>query len=119
MDAVKYLKEKGRMTKKCGISCYDCLLGRHNNGMKIPCQEFEIEHPEKVVEIVEKWAAEHPPKTRQSEFLKMFPDANVDEHGVISISPCELNTKEYTDNDCKRTEPCDICRHKYWSQEVE
>ena len=40
MDAVKFLKEKDRLTKKCGISCLECRLSESNNKMGIPCYEM-------------------------------------------------------------------------------
>ena len=85
MDAVKYLKDKARMTKAdnsvhddlCGISCDECPLYDENNGMKVNCQNLESFYPEKSVEIVEKWAKENPKKTRQSEFLKSIKNIGV------------------------------------------
>ena len=119
MDAVKYLETRTRMTamdKKgmCQIDCYDCPLGAKNNGANLSCLAFEA-HPEKAVGIVEKWAAEHPKKTRQSEFLKMFPKARK-EGGIISIDPCDI-VKSMSDN-CEG-KYCDDCRQEYWNQEVD
>ena len=41
------------------------------------CREFVSKFPEKSVAIVEKWKAEHQSKTRLSEFLRMFPNADL------------------------------------------
>lgn len=49
MDAVKYLKDRTRMTKAgdgvhddlCGIYCNECPLCDENNGMKVDCQNLE------------------------------------------------------------------------------
>lgn len=53
----------------------DCALGelldKINNTDNINC--FDRHYEEEAVAIVEKWSAEHPKKTRQSEFLKIFP----------------------------------------------
>lgn len=53
-------------------------------------------------------------ETRQSEFLKQWPDADIDSDGVINIRPCYLN----------RNHPycigvnCTNCRREFWRQEV-
>ena len=70
MDAVKFLKEKDRLTKKCGISCLECRLSESNNKMGIPCYELIKKYPEKHVEIVEKWSEENPSTTNLDIFKK-------------------------------------------------
>ena len=127
MDAVKYLKDKARMTKAdnsvhddlCGISCDECPLYDENNGMKVNCQNLESFYPEKSVEIVEKWAKENPKKTRQSEFLKMFPNAKL-EKGVIRICPQHIEGEDnYACVISAGLPSCTGCRKKYWLTEVE
>lgn len=73
MDAVNYLKEKARMTDKCGICCSKCLL------YKGGCLEADINYPEQAVAIVEQWSKEHPVKTYLSVLLEKFPNAILDE----------------------------------------
>lgn len=69
------------------------------------------------VEAAEKWAAEHPIKTRQSEFLKLFPYARVKKaNGLPMASPCDLDGK--LAGKCGRI-PCLECRKKFWLTEVE
>ena len=73
MDAVEYLKEKVRMCIE--HRCRNCPLGKAGDEQYYStCRACEEEHPEEAVEVVKKWSAEHPKKTRQSEFLKMFPN---------------------------------------------
>lgn len=116
MDAVKYLKEVNRMCDCSG--CYECPLYGKNNGKKVNCKMIERRYAEEAVSIVEKWSAEHPVKTRQSEFLKMFPDARVNSDGVIDIDPCDLN--ERLERECDRKyDNCDDCYKDYWLFEVE
>lgn len=126
MDAVEYLKDRTRMTKAgkhnpchdaCGISCNECPLYEGNSGLEVDCQNLESFYPEKAVEIVEKWSAEHPKKTRQSEFLKMFPNAALDDNGIIEISPCYMNVGFKPEKGCAI--PCSGCRKEYWNEEVE
>ena len=52
------------------------------------------EYTEKSVQIVEQWAKEHPIKTRQSQLLRMFPNAMINESdGVLCITPCKIEGK--------------------------
>ena len=118
MDAVKYLKEAERMCDTIGM-CECCPFG--SSKAAFPCgsslSSLDTEYPEKAVEIVEKWANEHPAKTRQSEFLKMHPNVQQDAHGIIAILPCKLNIRYKPD--CTNDSYCDKCRKEYWLEEVE
>lgn len=122
MDAVKYLKTKQRMCAAHRRECKHCPLSLDNNGVELNCYMFQECRPEEAVAIVEKWAAEHPAKTRQSEFLKMFPNAPVEPYCGIDINPCDTD-KRYGDGDkyeynCRGVS-CDECRKKYWLEEIE
>lgn len=71
---------------------------------------------DKANEIILKWCKEHPIKTRQSEFLKMFPNAKTDADGVLSICPQFVN-KDFS---CQKSEiRCSGCCKNYWLAEVE
>lgn len=112
MDAVKYLKERKRMCNSYNNMCDGCGFG------KVPkCNNTEEDNPEKAVEIVEKWSSEHPMKTRQSEFLKMFPNAPLRENGSIAICPLDVDR----DAKCsqKQGARCPDCQKEYWLSEVE
>lgn len=52
-------------------------------------------------------------KTRQSEFLKVYPNAN-----VLGIQPCVID-KENSGKYCSKYDWCSECADDYWSQEVE
>lgn len=54
-----------------------------------------------------------PKKTRQSEFLKVYPNAN-----VSGIQPCSID-KENSGEYCSKYDWCSECVNDYWSQEVE
>ena len=113
MDAVKFMKEDRRMCEK--RKCSDCPVSHYLNKMGKWCDDFKKNHPEQYVEIVEKWSAEHPAKTRQSEFLKAYSDAEISENGAIQICPKLIEkSKEFN---CRMS--CDDCREKYWLAEVE
>lgn len=104
-----------RMCKKIN-ECKDCPLGVNNNGDGIACSFLMRKTPDKANEIILNWCKEHPIKTRQSEFLKMFPNAETNGNGRISICPKNLD-KNYG---CK-LEPnaCGECMDNYWLAEVE
>ena len=107
MDAVKFLKEKARMTNECNILCDDCPVHAY-------CNHSEGKNAERMVAIVEKWAEEHPVKTRQSEFLKMFPNVPKP-FGYADICPKDLGeNKGVTCNG-----ECSRCKKEYWLAEVE
>jgi hypothetical protein len=113
MDAVEYLKTLDRM---CNAECRKCEfreVHRVNGG----CSTWQKNHPEEAVAIVEQWAAEHPIKTRQSEFLKMFPGADVGEtDSCLTLCPCNIYGKMR--KECG-TPKCSECRRKFWLAEVE
>lgn len=79
---------------------------------------------DKANEIILKWCEEHPIKTRQSEFLKMFPNAKIDSNGAIGIAPCIIDKSKYIEADCpcsaaRGFNNCDECRKEYWLAEVD
>ena len=117
MDAVKYLKLKGKMTLNCQTDCRICKLSRYNNGIDKSCRIFETRNADKAVEIVEKWAEEHPAKTRMSDFLEKFPKAEVLKYGYdkyIDICPIYIDTTRICPNgECKN------CKLEYWNEEAE
>ena len=116
MNAVEYLKEANRLCKTVK-DCRNCPIEKINN-FCYPCrsssQMLESMNPEKCVEIVEKWSKENPVKTRQSEFLKLYPNALIsDESGVLNLCPRKLDTVETTEAMC-RDSRCDECKKCYW-----
>ena len=76
----------------------------------------------KLVPIVEQWAKEHPVKTRQSEFLKMWPDTKIFENKYLNICPA-LISKEHRDKETGECYDfgtvCDKCKHDFWLKEIE
>lgn len=110
MDAVKFLQERSRMYK---------------SGAATPCIGLEDDYdPVRAVKVVEEWSAAHPRKTRQSVFLEQWPEADIDENGVVAIAPCSL-LKIYRKGptwERKCTAPdmkCEDCRREFWMQEME
>lgn len=66
------------------------------------------------VEFYRRFAKDRPVKTRQSEFLKQFPNATL-HRDVISIPPCSME-KEIKES-CLMSD-CYECRRDYWLTEV-
>lgn len=117
MDAVEFLKQFNRMCKAYNDDgCKECPAYRYRCG-----EEFD-EQEEDGVSIVEQWAKEHPVKTRQSEMLKLFPDASID-GGALCICPKTLEPETYkTNSGClpiRNGVECRDCRRDFWLKEIE
>lgn len=121
MDAVEFFKKKERMCVAFGDTCIDCQIHSKANELGELCSTYVYRYPAEAVEIVERWAKEHPRKTRQSEFLKMFPRTGLGDDGLVGFCPEDMDSefvcprKEY-DSEGNR---CERCRRKYWLEEVE
>lgn len=111
MDAVKYLKTLRRM---CNCECSECELGKRL-GVLDTCALWQKANPEEAVAIAEQWAAAHPVKTRQSEFLKHYPDAQIDS-GCLNACPMDI-FGDMGINCNKQT--CYECKKEFWLTEVE
>ena len=114
MDAVEYVKQRERMCDYYA-NCNDCPAGYYE---WCSC----LSGIPKMVSIVEQWAKEHPVKTRQSEFLKQWPDAEISDDGLLSIAPCQLNVELLqceSQDDCENRGVCYKCRRDFWLKEIE
>ena len=114
MDAVEFLKAFGRL-------CNNYLCG-DNCPLIDSCDDESDDGYVRKVQIVEQWAKEHPVKTRQSEFFKQWPDAEIGDDGLPSVAPCQLykDIEEKDENGvcCKNLE-CAECRRDFWLKEIE
>ncbi len=123
MDAVKFIKEINRLCE-AQEDCKDCPLIGHSCDVNTATimSFYNIESVQKMVQIVEQWAKDHPAKTRQSEFLKKFP--NTDLKIITRLLPCSLD-KTLKPLRCAKygylsiTFRCDRCRDDYWNEEVD
>lgn len=112
MDAVEYIKTRCRLCKSID-RCSECPLQNKEDGHCIAnisgCEE-------KAVQIVEQWAKDNPIKTRQGEFLKMFPNAQKSGR-VLNICPKDLNIEYMPQKRCENIS-CSACKTDYWLAEV-
>lgn len=118
MDAVEFYKSMKRMCYS-GEMCEKCPLYNNFSEMGSVCDvllHITDEKASRVKSIVEQWSKAHPIKTRQSEFLKMFPNAKLSIDGVLAIRPCDIDSKCCTDDDYLRK--CGACAGDYWLTEV-
>ena len=96
MDAVRFIEERNRM---CGTM-----------------SEMWGVDAAQIVKNTEEWSAAHPRKTRQSEFLKHYPDARILAHGCLNA--CPMNVFSDTGINCN-AQPCIECKKAFWLAEVE
>lgn len=108
MDAVEFLKQYSRMVT-FGVQPF-----------KVPSN---LPY-EEIVSRVEQWSKEHPVKTRQSEFLKMFPNARIESDGMSSICPIVVDKRCHNKDDdalcclVRDEEECRKCRRDFWLAEI-
>lgn len=114
MDAVEFLRTAYRMCdtyRECDScpaawnACFVNPTDRRRN-------------PDGVVAAVENWSKDHPAKTRQSEFLQQFPNAD-----LTRLQPCIIEKDKRPTRCIKYIDEagrslCDECRKDYWNEEV-
>ena len=110
MDAVKFLMERNRML---------------TSGFATPIIGGKIEneeHAKQIVRTVETWSEEHPRKTRQSEFLRLFPQTRLTRDGIIDLCPAQLSEDHRVPGTTlcgSMDKDCTNCVREFWLQEVE
>lgn len=111
MDVVEFFSEFRRMCK----SSSDCAKCEYHGDR---CDNA-IELLEKTVAKVEQWSKEHPRKTRQSVFLKQWPEAELDKSGCLMLCPLIVSAEHRNRHGECTTLACSGCRREFWMQEVE
>ena len=111
MDAVEFLDKVDRLSKRGSteekMRYNDYRTAGDNVG---------------AVKFVERWAAEHPIKTRQSVFLQQYPEARLSEDGILLMCPRTVSAEYRGEGDtCNRAKygTCADCRREFWLAEVE
>lgn len=90
-----------------GLDCGDCKHYDEGDTAK-PCKYCKRAYLDKF--------EPKPKKTRLSEFLKHYPNAETDSNGLPVILPCRID-QTYLEK-CNSS-GCVLCERTYWSQEVE
>lgn len=114
MDAVKFIKERDRMCRVYHHAgdCYQCPA------KDCECSALEgMVDDDNIVTIVEEWSAAHPRKTRQSVFLKQYPNAVLDKDGVLRICPSFVGGDVSEKYRCLCSTDCGACRREFWMHE--
>ena len=107
-----------RMCRTHHTDCSDCPMCNEVCTFFMDNDNTQIDE---VNEIILKWCKEHPIKTRQSELLKKFPNAKIDNCGTSILCPqwVEKDFKCNLQSLCCGGLPCSECRKEYWLAEVE
>ena len=106
MDAVDCMKAVTRMLKSGTI---DRAIQKYISAQKK--NDYEG-----MVEAAEQWAAEHPAKTRQSEFLKHYPGARITIDGFLHACPMDVFSDAGINCNART---CHECRKAFWLAEAE
>lgn len=120
MDAITFIKETIRMCESSRNDCDGCPA--HDNGFcPYSLHDMSKKNPEEVVSIIEEWLKDHPIKTHQNEFLKLFPEADMQR--INTLFPCVMD-QTIKPARCVKYErfssprKCVECRKDYWIEEV-
>ena len=114
MNFMRFAQERNRMCNTYKNTCKCCPIAETTTAI---CGSWCLRHPEEAAAVVERWAEEHPVKTRQSEFLKMFPNAMIYKES-IDFCPHKADRTYTPDEGCMNTN-CLDCKKDYWLAEVE
>lgn len=113
MDAVEFIKTVNRLCKN--LRCKECPVYKERI-CTVGFDDYSVKSIEETVSKVEQWAKDNPVKTRQSEFLKMFPNAPKSGR-VLDICPKDLDIEYMPPKRCENIS-CSDCKTDYWNEEV-
>ena len=115
MDALEFIRERNRMCRIFDKTCDGCPA--YENEWYCDSDAWD----ERLVATVEQWSKEHPRNTRQSVFLEQYPEAQIDNNGVLGVCPAPIFHSHRADGggciDIHRK--CPDCLREFWNQEVE
>lgn len=123
MDAVEFLKTVDRLCR-AEEDCSSCPLNGYacDANLKDVARYYTLESVQDMVQKVEQWTKDHPLKTRQSEFLKKFPNADMQK--ICTLFPCVMDqtikpTRCVKYESFSSPKKCVECRKDYWHEEVD
>lgn len=118
MDAIEFIKERQRLCQTY-VCCFECPANNDNDGCKF--STITGYDATEQIRLLEEWSAAHPLRTRQSELLKQYPEAALDENGIISICPNGLSLAyRNSSGGCSKPDStCIDCRRGFWLKEIE
>ncbi len=112
MNAKQFLINLRQMCDTFG-TCANCPLYKAKAEPKVVmCLSFLKEYPKESVKIVSDFVNNR--RTRQQEYLKLFPEAPLVK-GVVNICPQCLKGK-WVCSDVSVS--CDDCKRKFWREEI-
>ena len=114
MDAKEFIRQRNRMCKKYNsagnVGCKNCPAWEYSC---VGVDEME-EEDFKLIDVIEKWAKENPPKKMRTEFLKLFSNAQLEHcppHFCIRVL-----IGEYKDSECLNC--CEKHWEEFWDREI-
>ena len=118
MEALEFLKEERRMCASFDAMCVKCPFGDTGCCVIVGDTDRELENE---VTAVEQWSKAHPRRTRQSVFLERWPEANIDDLGVLKVCPAPISASHRNAHGgCANIGvKCSDCRREFWTREVE
>lgn len=109
----------------CGKNRFNWLYeddGEEPDGCDSCKYEYKRENESPCTECCNNYTSKwkrRPKKTRQDEFLKIFPNASVTHSGLLGVKPCTFEGRSFIKQKCDSYATCLDCRREYWLQEVE
>nr|DAI06119.1 MAG TPA: 14-3-3 protein gamma [Ackermannviridae sp.] len=123
MDVLEYEKARIRMCRTMILEKGGCEACPLYNALKRKCgfaasiiPNPDIDTIKNNVDRVIKWSKDHPVKTRKSEFLKMFPKAEIKDD-AIWMCPKYISYDYRPEENCREIS-CGDCKRKFWLTEV-
>ncbi len=97
-------------------NCKDCLLNKVTNKSCLIgiIKYYEIEKVAEQLEVLRKWAEEHPVKTYEDVFLEKFPKATILDGNTTLICKNNVFGASY---DCLRMSSCEKCWNEPYKEE--
>ncbi|MGI6500327.1 MAG: hypothetical protein ACOX1S_05455 [Anaerostipes sp.] len=90
MSEFNYLAEKRRYLDSIGRTGDSC-----NGHRGMYCNDFELNHQEEAIEMVRKWAEEHPRITNEEKFTQVFGSVESFGNGSTIGFPFDWWNEEY------------------------